>query len=108
MYYVSEPCTYIEDGRVIVHRKAGAVVELSDEQAAELGDKVRLVGGDPDAEPTEVPEREVPVGAPAVIVEPRVDGVEGSTGDSVPDETPEPEADPMAERRARRSRGSDG
>jgi hypothetical protein len=105
MYYVSEPCTYVEDGRVIMHRKAGAVVELSDELAAELGDKVRLVGGDPDAvvEASD-DEREVPVGAPA-IVDPIVDPDVAVVPDEAPDETPDA-VDPVAARRSRR--GSDG
>jgi hypothetical protein len=46
IYKVVEPCSQIADDQksVTVH-KTGALVELDDEQAAELADAVELVGG---------------------------------------------------------------
>lgn len=44
-YRVTQPCAYVSDGAATVHRKPGAVVELNEAVAAELGDAVQLVGG---------------------------------------------------------------
>lgn len=100
-YRVLAPCVYVQDGSVVRHKRPGAVVELSDEVAAELGDQVSFV------------DRSAP---------PAPESVEGPTGAVLPApvtfvEAPEPEADPevtdpevdeLAKPRRSRSRGSDG
>lgn len=44
-YQVLTPCAYVNAaGAAVVHRRPGAVVELDEATAAELGDAVRLVG----------------------------------------------------------------
>lgn len=66
-YWIESKCVYMQDGRSVIHRKPGAVVELDNETAAGLGDRVRAVNENPDVapeptptEPEPTPEQSVP------------------------------------------------
>lgn len=48
-YWLLEPCTYLHDGKVVQHIRVPEVpIELDDETATELGDKVRAVDENPE------------------------------------------------------------
>jgi hypothetical protein len=42
-YRVVQPCIFVKDGAAIHHQEPGALIDLSDKQAAELGDAVESV-----------------------------------------------------------------
>lgn len=102
MYQITAPCAYIQDDRVTVHKKAGAVVELPEDLAAELGECVRFL--DRTADPVD-----------EEVVVPLADHVGSSMGGSTvlvetcpPPADPEPVAEAEESPRGRRSKGTDG
>ncbi|AEL19938.1 hypothetical protein SEA_TAPIOCA_10 [Mycobacterium phage Tapioca] len=44
-YKVVSPCAYTIDGKGVHHKTAGAIVELADDVAKQLGDSVERIGG---------------------------------------------------------------
>jgi hypothetical protein len=80
-YQIVRPCAYVADGKPVWHRKAGAVVELTEVAALRLGTRVRLTRAPRPTHQPPAPEPE-PAAETAPIAEtapPTADPEKGST-----------------------------
>lgn len=50
-YWIVRPCSYVHEGRAVVHTSVPAVAEIEPDVAAGLGSAVRAVNKNPDVEP---------------------------------------------------------
>lgn len=102
LYEVVKQAKVTIDGKVVMLRNVGAVVDLNPEQLSAFSDAVRPVGS-PD-EPVAQPDSADQTGEQANTDSTDQSGEQAST-DQTPNPTPDPTSDSTPESRRRRARG---
>lgn len=113
-YEVLKPFAYAQDGKAVVYREVGAIIELEGSTAQKARGKVKRIGkGDPDVEEGTVYDRSTPITEALAAEHPDPPPAAAAYPEDAasPAEVelsalPEPEEEKP--RRSRKSKGSDG